>query len=224
MTEKKPLLIITRPQKQSEQLLDALTKRLRRVPRSIINPLINIKDLKVDLPKSLMNPFIFTSQNAVSILAQRISQRGDVYCVGLKVADLAKANGFNVISISETVEKMINTGLPKKCSYFRGKQITVDIASQPSIKMDEYILYAQELLEINNDIEFQIDKGCIIPVYSENMANHLVNCLNSNNDHIILVCISNKVSKPFEKLGFKNIIVSPEPSSDAMIETLATKV
>ncbi|MDB9740329.1 uroporphyrinogen-III synthase, partial [Amylibacter sp.] len=84
-----------------------------------------------------------------------------------------KANGFNVISISETVEKMINTGLPKKCSYFRGKQITVDIASQPSIKMDEYILYAQELLEINNDIEFQIDKGCIIPVYSENMANHL---------------------------------------------------
>ena len=139
MTEKKPLLIITRPQKQSEQLLDALTKRLRRVPRSIINPLINIKDLKVDLPKSLMNPFIFTSQNAVSILAQRTSQRGDVYCVGLKVADLAKANGFNVISISETVEKMINTGLPKKCSYFRGKQITVDIASQPSIKMDEYI-------------------------------------------------------------------------------------
>ena len=207
MTEKKPLLIITRPQKQSEQLLDALTKRLRRVPRSIINPLINIKDLKVDLPKSLMNPFIFTSQNAVSILAQRTSQRGDVYCVGLKVADLAKANGFNVISTSETVEKMINTGLPKKCSYFRGKQITVDIASQPSIKMDEYILYAQEL-----------------PVYSENMANHLVNCLNSNNDHIIVVCISNKVSKPFEKLGFKNIIVSPEPSSDAMIETLATKV
>lgn len=56
------------------------------------------------------------------------------------------------------------------------------------------------------------------------MANHLVNCLNSNNDHIIVVCISNKVSKPFEKLGFKNIIVSPEPSSDAMIETLATKV
>ncbi len=150
MTEKKTLLIITRPQKQSAQLLDALTKRLRRVPRSIINPLINIKDLKVDLPKSLMNPFIFTSQNAVSILAQRTSQRGDVYCVGLKVADLAKANGFNVISISETVEKMINTGLPKKCSYFRGKQITVDIASQPSIKMDEYILYAQELLEINN--------------------------------------------------------------------------
>lgn len=224
MTEKKPLLIITRPQKQSEQLLDALTKRLHRVPRSIINPLINIKDLKVDLPKSLMNPFIFTSQNAVSILAQRTSQRGDVYCVGLKVADLAKANGFNVISISETVEKMINTGLPKKCSYFRGKQITVDIASQPSIKMDEYILYAQELLEINNDIEFQINKGCIIPVYSENMANHLVNCLNSKNDHIIVVCISNKVSKPFEKLGFKNIIVSREPSSDSMIDTLAIKL
>ncbi|MDB9877708.1 uroporphyrinogen-III synthase [Amylibacter sp.] len=224
MTEKKPLLIITRPQKQSEQLLDALTKRLRRVPRSIINPLINIKDLKVDLPKSLMNPFIFTSQNAVSILAQRTSQRGDVYCVGLKVADLAKANGFNVISISETVEKMINTGLPKKCSYFRGKQITVDIASQPSIKMDEYILYAQELLEINNDIEFQINKGCIIPVYSENMANHLVNCLDSKNDHIIVVCISNKVSKPFEKLGFKNIIVSREPSSDSMIDTLAIKL
>ena len=166
MTEKKPLLIITRPQKQSEQLLDALTKRLRRVPRSIINPLINIKDLKVDLPKSLMNPFIFTSQNAVSILAQRTSQRGDVYCVGLKVAGLAKANGFNVISISETVEKMINTGLPKKCSYFRGKQITVDIASQPSIKMDEYIKeHNLENVKTHVYCDFDIEKGI------ENFAN-----------------------------------------------------
>jgi len=60
MIENKPLLLITRPQKQSEQLLDDLTKRLGRVPRFIISPMIYIKELKANLPKKLINPFIFT--------------------------------------------------------------------------------------------------------------------------------------------------------------------
>ncbi|MDB2518016.1 uroporphyrinogen-III synthase, partial [Amylibacter sp.] len=199
MTENKPLLLITRPQKQSEQLLDDLIKRLGRVPRFIISPMIYIKELKASLPKKLINPFIFTSQNAVNILSKTTSQRGDVHCVGHKVANLAKLNGFDVISISETIEKMIESGLPEKCTYLRGEQVTTDISSISSANIDEYILYAQVLLEITNETKSEISKGCIIPVYSENMANHLVNCISSQNDHIIVVCISNKVSKPFEQ-------------------------
>ncbi|MDA9894991.1 uroporphyrinogen-III synthase [Amylibacter sp.] len=224
MTENKPLLLITRPQKQSEQLLDDLIKRLGRVPRFIISPMIYIKELKASLPKKLINPFIFTSQNAVNILSKTTSQRGDVHCVGHKVANLAKLNGFDVISISETIEKMIESGLPEKCTYLRGEQVTTDISSISSANIDEYILYAQVLIEITNETKSEISKGCIIPVYSENMANHLVNCISSQNDHIIVVCISNKVSKPFEQCGFKNIIVSPKPSSDAMISALAIRL
>ena len=52
--------------------------------------MISIKELKVNLPKKLINPLIFTSQNAVSILSKKTSQRGEAYCVGLKVANLAK--------------------------------------------------------------------------------------------------------------------------------------
>ena len=61
MTENKPLLLITRPQKQSEQLLDDLIKRLGRVPRFIISPMIYIKELKASLPKKLINPFNFAN-------------------------------------------------------------------------------------------------------------------------------------------------------------------
>ena len=120
MTEKIPLLLITRPRKQSEQLVDDLTERLGGPPKFIIHPMISIKELKVNLPKKLINPLIFTSQNAVSILSKKTSQRGKAYCVGLKVANLAKLNGFDVISISETVEKMIGSGLPERCTYLRG--------------------------------------------------------------------------------------------------------
>jgi uroporphyrinogen-III synthase len=56
------------------------------------------------------------------------------------------------------------------------------------------------------------------------MANHLVNCLSSQNDFITVVCISNKVSEPFKKYGFENIIVSPEPTSGAMIDALAIRL
>ena len=58
MTEKIPLLLITRPQKQSEQLLDDLTECLGGLPKFIINPMISIKELKVNLPKKLMNPLL----------------------------------------------------------------------------------------------------------------------------------------------------------------------
>lgn len=224
MTEKIPLLLITRPRKQSEQLVDDLTDRLGRPPKFIIHPMISIKELKVNLPKKLINPLIFTSQNAVSILSKKTSQRGEAYCVGLKVANLAKLNGFDVISISETVEKMIGSGLPERCTYLRGEQITTDIASISTAKIDEYILYTQVLLELKNKTKHQINKGCIIPVYSENMANHLVNCLSGQNDFITVVCISNKVSEPFKKHGFENIIVSPEPTSEAMIDALAIRL
>ena len=62
MTEKTPLLLITRPQKQSEQLLDDLTERLGESPKFIIHPMISIEELKVNLPKKLINPLIFTSK------------------------------------------------------------------------------------------------------------------------------------------------------------------
>jgi len=54
MTEKMPLLLITRPQKQSEQLVDNLTERLGGPPKFIIHPMISIKELKVNLPKKLI--------------------------------------------------------------------------------------------------------------------------------------------------------------------------
>ena len=158
MTEKIPILLITRPQKQSKQLLDDLTECLGGLPKFIINPMISIKELKVNLPKKLMNPLIFTSQNAVSILSKKTTQRGEAYCVGLRVANLAKLNGFDVTSISETVEKMIESGLPERCTYLRGEQITTDIVSISTEIIDEYILYAQVLLELKNKTKDQIKK------------------------------------------------------------------
>ena len=48
MTEKIPILLITRPQKQSKQLLDDLTECLGGPPKFIIHPMISIKELKVN--------------------------------------------------------------------------------------------------------------------------------------------------------------------------------
>ena len=66
MTEKMPVLLITRPQKQSEQLLDDLTERLGRPPKFIIHPMISIKELKVNNGKTTKNFRAKISEEAFS--------------------------------------------------------------------------------------------------------------------------------------------------------------
>lgn len=220
MTQKSPLLVMIRPAAQSLQTLKVLQDRLGHKPNFVLNPLMMIESLDIDLPPNLSMPFIFTSQSAVTFTMQKTSQRGGVYCVGLKVSELAQKYGFNVIEVFETAEEMVNSGLPKGCTYLRGKHISVDFASYSDAQIKEYILYTQQPLPLIEATLQRMLSGCIIPVYSENLAIRLADCLDGELNNITVVCISNKVSKSLSYLNLGNVITVPKPTSEAMIDAL----
>lgn len=222
MTQKSPLLIMIRPALQSAQTVQDLTQRLGRMPRVIVNPLMTIQDLKASVPDDLPMPFIFTSQNAVSIAARKTKRRGDVFCVGLRVAKLAQEMGFNPIETFQTAGEMLARGLPSNCSYMRGAQVSMDLAKTAKVSISEVILYRQTPLPLSTMTRKQISRSSIVPVYSENMAMRLVDVTQGIPQKPSVVCISDKAARPLQNLQFSKVIVAPEPTAQAMIDTVSS--
>jgi uroporphyrinogen-III synthase len=224
MTQKTPLLIMIRPALQSSQTVQALTERLGHLPNVVISPLITIHDLDVQFPSDLSWPVIFTSQNAVSIASRKTKLRGDVYCVGQKVACLAKSVGFKPVAVFRTAQEMFDHGLPSVCTYLRGEQISLDISCANGCQVNQIVLYTQMPLVMGQSTKNQLAQECVIPVYSENSANRLIEYIDSEMKSVSVICISENAALPLRKAGIEKITVVKEPTSDAMLDALAVRL
>lgn len=220
MTQKPRTLILTRPKAQSIATLAALSAVLGREPDHIIEPLIEISPLPIDLPSNLVEPFIFTSRNAVHIASQKTTQRGKCICVGLRVAEFANDVGFHVKHRFETVADLISFGVPSKASYLRGVQVSTEFG-QTSDQFQEFVLYKQVPCRLSLKTREQIAKNGLVPVYSENAAQRLFESVGNGTLDATAICISEKVAKRLVGASFKQVLVTSSPTSKAMIEKLA---
>jgi uroporphyrinogen-III synthase len=210
-------LILIRPKEQSLALMDVLAGRLGYMPDAIVSPLMEIQTIDIVLPDTMQTPFVFTSQNAVRIAATLIAQRGPVICVGAKVAQLAHENGFNVLQTFETASELLDHGILHG-TYLRAKEVSTELNT--AAQLDEFIIYRQAPVEIQGEALISIQKGALVPVYSEYAASRLLECTSGDAEKTTVICISDKVAACLAGGNFAHTFTAPNPTSDAMVNEI----
>lgn len=218
MTQKPSQLILIRPKAQSLALLETLHTRLGYVPNAVVSPLMKIESTGTRLPENMQAPFIFTSQNAVRIGSQKTTQRGPAICVGLRVAQLAKAVGFDVQGTYPTASDLIKDEMPPHGTYLRAEQVSVEL--NDAAQLDEFVIYRQSPLPITPDALDGIQAGGLVPIYSEYAANRLLDCVGDKTQNATAICISQKVMQCLRGGNFAQIYTAQAPTSEAMLTHL----
>lgn len=100
-------LILTRPQRQSEDFAAALAEAMPGRFAVLVAPLIEIAPVPAPLDLAGLQGLVFSSANGVEQLAARSRERGLVaYCVGEMTAAVARAAGFDAVSADGDVEDL----------------------------------------------------------------------------------------------------------------------
>ncbi|MEM7651119.1 MAG: uroporphyrinogen-III synthase [Pseudomonadota bacterium] len=139
----KPLILITRPEKEAQKLAAALAER--NIP-SFIEPLLSIKFLDFELPQlEALQGLIFTSANGVEALAQATDESGlaqidksemPVFLVGSATQDAAHSAGFKNTQASDGGGEALAALIKRFCKpengpflHIRGEDIAYDVGA-----------------------------------------------------------------------------------------------
>ena len=108
MAEGKPTLLLTRPRRESEKFYLLCSPRMPSLPELVISPAFEVEPINVDIELDKYSTLIFTSANAVRILADTYELHERVaICVGDKTAATAAMRGMRAISADGTAEDLI---------------------------------------------------------------------------------------------------------------------
>lgn len=228
---------------RAEPAASKTAKKLKEASlEPIVFPLFAISDTQRNVTDLQYDGTIFTSSNAVSVMAKRGWRPGKTnthaYCVGEKTANAAKKLGFkNVISADgggRTLSKLIleqnniqNASLLYPAPAQRAFDMSAALRSQ-NINVELCEIYEHQEIQPEpkslETIKDQIQDGCVT-AYSERSAAHTANVLfNANQNivdfHPVLVAISDNTAKSVLKYPWQNVYVADSPTEAAMIEKI----
>ena len=103
----RPTLLLTRPARQAQAFLAALSAELGREPAHHISPVLQIAPVAFEDPGA-PQALLFTSANGVSAFtSQHAAADRMAYCVGDSTAEAARAAGFVARSAAGDVDKLV---------------------------------------------------------------------------------------------------------------------
>lgn len=191
------MLIITRQASDFEET----SKNLQF--SNVINyslPLYSTKFLS-NLPKKNYDYFITTSKNAESFIkANNLKPNKKI----INLESFANVNSlFNYLQNQPDILS--------NCIYLRGKDITLDLATNLSIP--ELIVYEANYVDNFTDSQIEALKcASAITIFSVKAAEKFCNILGQTQINADLFVLSNKIADIVTTYGFKNIYIADEPN------------
>ncbi len=203
-------LLITRPLRDGIVFSESL--KFHRPINTICRPLFEIEILAVNKDVSKTRGIIVTSSNAVRSLKQsNVQFKGPVFCVGRSTASIAQEAGYRAINsngdiyeLLELIKASLSSGFGK-LTYFRGEEITGDLARQLrdiSFNVDEVICYRKVPSNLSSEIINCIENNLIIAstFFSKQTANLFSEQVKYLPNGFVAFCISEEVSRTISAL------------------------
>jgi uroporphyrinogen-III synthase len=216
-----PTLLLTRPERQSRSVLDALAVRGLR-PSSVVSPVIEISIRDVALPPGA--ELILTSQNAVSALPEG---RWTAWCVGDTTADAAREAGLEAISAGGDVtalESRLLEARPRRLIHVRGFHAAGGLVSRlrdAGVQADEVIAYDQLPRALSPEAARLLagDGAVVLPLYSPRSAALVSAHEGPWHASLEAVAISAATAGAFDRRA--RLRIATEPTGDAMLDAIA---
>lgn len=220
MQSDKPLLLLTRPEADSQRFLGELPSNVRAACEVVIAPLFRIVSIGADIPRD--GEIVLSSANA---LPQIVPHHGRiVWCVGEKTTERVKSAGFDARfaghSASELVQRLSKLP-PRRLVYVRGTHSRGDISdllTKAGHDVRPVIVYDQSEVDWTPAIKERLAtaSAIIAPVFSPRSGRLLATRLPTT-DVLHVVAMSNSVASGFNFLDSKHILIASGPDMDAMI-------
>lgn len=222
MPRREPIILLTRPKKQSAQFRELLGENVDVVE----SPVIEIKYFSTKIEPDKYSALIFTSQNAIHSVSDKIDLAGrHAFAVGQKTAELARSFGMSVASSDGDADRLVRLIAHAKPSgkllLVRGKHAAgniVDKLGNCGLETDSAITYAQEPAGLNSDAiaVLQAQRPVILPLFSARSALILSQAVRDveTKAPLILVAISASVLKAWERPLTAVRLIAKRPIGD----------
>lgn len=231
MSKQRPLILLTRPQMQSERFAQMCRKALGEAQQIIISPLLKIKLLPIEVDLAQYHGLVLTSENGVRSITQAQNYQGmSAYCVGERTAKAARAAGLVTYSADGSADDLIamvnGADVAGPLLHMRGEHTRGDIAKHIGVQVDEVVTYRQTAQSLSEAAKAALggDQEVILPLFSPRTAQIFFNQIADIKPALQVVVISQAVKEAI--LGSNtadciNITVADAPNADAMMQAIS---
>jgi uroporphyrinogen-III synthase len=224
-----PLLVLTRPLRQSARFLAQLQVRLGADIAHMMSPVLQIDVLDPHPQFTTQDTLIFTSENAVLAIAQSLAGMR-AFCVGQRTAKAAQDKGCDTICADgdarDLIALVLSSAPTGRLVHLRGTHTRGDIQETLAAKgldVVERCIYTQRAvpLDVPSLSTVPIGSALIFPVFSPRTAEIIAQDVENLANRCNFICISDATSKPFLALECQSLSVSNAPNGAAMIDAVA---
>jgi uroporphyrinogen-III synthase len=225
-------VIMTRPADQGRRFADRLVELAGDRIRLVHSPLLAPRFFSPVLPDLGFVAVIFTSQTAVTAVAQHVLRDKILprlaFCVGDQTANAARVAGFDAISAhgdgDQLVAEIKRCGMRGPFLHLRGHDVRGEIAKRlcsAGIETHDAVVYVQEAQPLVPAAEavFADDTPVIIPLFSPRTAQILVQQMSkiTIRSPVFTVSISQAVSAEWKDQSRQRDDLASAPNQDAMM-------
>ena len=222
-------VLLTRPARANAEFATALRDALG--PLEIVeSPLVEIVPLDPGHWPGRDDALIFTSQNAVAVLAERQPGGGRrAYCVGERTAQAAREAGFDAVagegSVAELPEAIEADGATAQLWYLHGKHRRGDLARalrDLGHRCECVEIYDQRARPLDEAVRARLAAGeaMVAPLFSPRTAGLLAAEVKNMGANLRVVALSEAVAEAWPGAA----AVAARPNAAAMLETLSRAV
>ncbi len=225
MTDRAPVLLLTRPRATSEAFLAGIEGRLGCRVQSVISPVLEIVDHGPLPDIGSYETLIFTSAHAVERLGRAALLAGRlVRTVGDATAATARSYGAEAEALGSDADSFLERAgsLNPPCLYCRGVHTRGDIAKRlrdRSIECDEAVVYDQREVPLTEEARTLLSSGCRIlaPVFSPRSAKLLAGQI-PKGATLEVFAISDAAASDWSAGG--PVLVAERPTADCVMGLL----
>lgn len=217
MTDPRPVLVLTRPERQSRAFLADCEAHLGRPLHAVVSPALQIKPVPYDVDLDRYQTLIVTSRNALDHVDKNLAGRR-IATVGKRTAERATELGAKSECLGETVETFLENAesLVGPALHLRGMHSRGALAerlNQRDILVDECVVYDQLAKPLSEGAVSALANGLgVAPIFSPRTAK-LVSRYSVHPETRVFA-ISHATSEAWTGAG--RLVVAEQPNQAAM--------
>ncbi|MDO6590374.1 MULTISPECIES: uroporphyrinogen-III synthase [Rhodobacterales] len=225
-----PTLIVTRPAPIAKAFVGQLRDRFGDQVRFITSPLLEIVPLPVADDLSEITGVIFTSAQAVDVLA--LPRGLTAWCVGPRTTERAKSAGFATITgpgDAAGLAQMIMQAAPcGRLAHIRGRHVQENVArrlNESGIPCADIIAYDQRPLTLTAESKNAL-KGklpVVLPLFSTRTAT-ILNEQGPFFAPLHVVVMSEQIKRAVGRMNAQTTGIAVQPSGRAMVDATVARL
>jgi len=225
-----PIIILTRPQAQSE----AFARRIGPEAEVIISPALEICPLPFSVDLTRYAGLVVTSQNAIAAVRGRLDLAGrTAYAVGERTAAAARAEGMEVVVAggdAARLVEMIKTQPPGgRLLFLHGVHTRGNVSEQLNsigIGTDSAVVYDQKEVPLTAEALAALagERPVILPLFSPRSAAIVGRAARAATAPVHLIAMSAAVRAGWEGPPPASEAVAARPKADEMLREILRRM